>query len=116
MLQPLAMALCRPAARRPGAGRLWLLWFSGFIAFADSRAGERGPRASDWCCRRDRAKPFDLVPLQQPVNENLDSRQLAAFFGGYERIRNAFATHAARAADAVDVVVGRLRDVVVNNV
>ena len=55
-------------------------------------------------------KVFHLVALQQPVDPLFDPRQLAAFFGRDERVGDAFAAHAAGAADAMDVVVAELRE------
>ena len=60
--------------------------------------------------------PGNLVALEQPVDPHFDPRQLAAFFGRDERVGHAFASHAAGAADAVDVVVAELRNVVVDDV
>src|SRR4051794_31430480 len=100
------MALGRSAAGRTRARWLWLLWLDRFPTSADSGLGRRRYGDSGRCCCRDRAKAFDLVPLQQPVDENLNSRQLPAFFCSNERIGNALASHAAGSANPVYVVIG----------
>src|SRR5688500_13055151 len=100
------MALWRPA---PGGGGPRSLRLGGRF-FVVSRLYNQRHRG--FHC----GEAFDLIALKQPIDEYFDARELTAFFGGDERIRDAFAAHAAGAADAVDVIVARLRDIVVDDV
>src|SRR5262249_11904266 len=110
-----AVASGSAAARRKGSGGL--LWFR--FGFGSRVAGRRFGYATGHGRRRDCGdcvESFDFVALEQPIDQDFDARQLVAFLGSDKRIGYAFAAYAAGAADAVDVVVGRLRDVVVDDV
>jgi len=63
-----------------------------------------------------RLETFDLGPFEQPVDADLDAGQLVAFFGSDEGKGNPLASHAAGAADAVDVIVAELGDIEVDDV
>ena len=58
----------------------------------------------------------DFVAFQQAIDPHFDSRELVAFLGRDEGEGHALAAHAAGPAHAVNVVVGELRDVVVDDV
>ena len=54
--------------------------------------------------------------MEQAVDSHLDACQLAPFLGRDEGVGHPLAAHAAGAADAMDVIVAELRNVVIDDV
>src|SRR4051812_26947321 len=100
------MTLGSSAARR-GRPR-WFLF--GLVRNLISRCDLSSCSGRLWRCagkwRTSCVKAFDFVALQQPIDEHFDPGQFAAFFRCDEGIGDAFASHPASAADAMDIVVG----------
>jgi hypothetical protein len=65
---------------------------------------------------RAKFKVFHLGPLEEEVDAFFDAGEFGAFVGSDEGVGDAFAAHAAGAADAMDVVVAEAGDVVVDDV